>query len=183
MRRYLSILVGLVLIAGLATAGSKDTFYGALMGAAVGAAVGHHSGDISTEVAIPAFAAVGALIGYGSDRGWYDDDGYWGYDPWNYGWHDDHFDRYYRYRPQRRVRAVRHSPPVVAPRRPDRRQPDAAPTNLHPGVQLFIVPMTLSNGVAMDLRILKVNDRFIGPRGEEYESMPTADILAQRYRP
>jgi len=184
VKQHLVIAVCLVLATGSATAGSRETFYGALIGSAVGVMVSHHSGDISTEVAIPAFAALGALIGYGHERGWYDNDPYWGYDPWGCGWYNDYYDYRNRYRPyRRRFRTVHPSRTVVAPRRSRSRRPVVASPNLHPGVTMVVVPVTLSNGVSLDLRILKVNNRFVGPQGEEYESLPSADVLAQRYHP
>jgi len=184
MKSYLVVLICLVLLTGSASGGSEETFYGALMGAALGAVVGHNSGDISSSVAIPAGAALGALLGYGYDRGWYESDSYWSYDPWDYGWYGDQYNLRRYYRPRRyRIRKARPARTVVAPRSSRSHRPAAPAENLHPGVELAIVPLVLGNGVSIDLRILKVNGRFIGPRGEEYSSLPTADILAQRYRP
>ena len=55
--------------------------------------------------------------------------------------------------------------------------------NLHPGVELVFVPLTMANGVTINLRILKVNGLFVGPQGEEYDSLPTREMLAATYLP
>ena len=185
MKHLYAVTISLLLLCGEAAAGSRETFYGALMGAAVGSMVGHHSSGISTEVAIPAFAALGALAGYGYDRGWYDDDVYRVYDPWDYDYrHGDRYRPRWHYRPRRyRARPLRPSRIVVAPRSNRSGRPAVPAPNLHPGVKIHIVPVALGNGVSVDLRVLEVNGRFIGPQGEEYDSRPTAEVLAQKYRP
>ena len=109
MRTLLTAALALFLLAGAAWADSDDWWQGALIGGALGAIVGHNSHDIDTAVAIPAFAAAGALLGYGNDRGWFDYDGDYGY---GYGdWH-----RPYRYYDRYRERTTREIPIVVLDR-------------------------------------------------------------------
>ena len=38
-----------------------------------------------------------------------------------------------------------------------------------------------SNGVRTDVPILRFKDKFVGPQGEEYTALPTAEMLAKRY--
>jgi len=193
MKVLLTAALALVLIAGTTRADSDDWWQGALIGGALGAIVGHNSHDIDTTVAIPAFAAAGALIGYGHDRGWFRHDGYYGYYDWHrpYRYYDPHswYPRYhprgygnYRYYPPAyRKRSNRRRSSDSGPRH--RAAPAAAPPDLHPGVETVKVPVTLASGLTIDLRILRVNGRFIGPRGEAYETLPTGKELAKRYVP
>jgi len=192
MKKTLAVIIACVLGWTLAAeAGSgDDALWGGLMGAAVGAIVGHHSGDIRTEVAVPAFAAVGAALGYGYDRGWYGtadfhpyDSRYRGRSGWNrqYLGHDPYWGARTRVScPQwpervRRVRAPDPAPPREQPRQ------EAPRRNLQPGVEIVRVPLQLPNGTVISTRILKVGGRYIGPQGEAYTSLPTREELAKRY--
>ena len=71
-------------------------------------------------------------------------------------------------------RARRSMPAAPSPRR-------ASVPDLHPGVDLVKVSILHSNGVRSDIPVLRMNDRFVGPKGEEYESLPTAEMLTERY--
>jgi hypothetical protein len=191
MKRVFVVLLLLGCVsARLAAAGSRDdALRGGLIGAALGAIVGNNSSDIRQEVAIPVGAALGALAGYHWNRysGWYDD---WSYDRWDRyrdrGWYDGYrYDyRHPRYAPRRRSsRTVYVEVPVAvkseAPSGPAGPKRDAS--SLHPGISLVRIPVTMANGVTVDVRILEVNGRYVGPRGEIYRGMPTAEMLAERY--
>lgn len=179
----------------------EDALRGGLLGAAVGVIVGHNSSDLDTTVAVPAFAAAGALIGYAYNRDgvYYDNTDYWGYDypytrAYRHGYGYDNWGRsywnspHYGYRPRARryipYRVVRNVGPlretVVVPRQ---KPPQPEPVNRHPGVDLITVPLTASNGLVIDVHVLVVNGRFIGPQGEHYDEKPTAETLAARYLP
>ena len=209
MRAQATILAGVALFAAALQPAARaesweDALRGGLLGAAVGAIVGHNSSDLDTSVAVPAFAAAGALLGYAYDR----DGAYYGYDPYlgygydSYGYphhrrhgYDRDWDRpywrswRYRNRPypyrQPQYRVIRDARPprevVVVPRAP--RTPPPDPVNRHPGVELMMVPIATSNGTPIDIRILLVNGLYIGPKGEVYEEKPTPEQLAERYRP
>jgi hypothetical protein len=55
------------------------------------------------------------------------------------------------------------------------------PPDLHPGVDLIKISISLSNGTPVDIPVLRIGDRFVGPQGEEYSSLPTAKQLAEKY--
>ena len=42
-------------------------------------------------------------------------------------------------------------------------------------------PVPMSSGVYVDVPILRMADKFVGPQGEEYKSLPTAKQLAEKY--
>lgn len=188
MKLIVSLLLSVFLMAGSAAAGDgDDALRGGLVGAAFGALLGEIDHGIDTEVAIPLFAGLGALAGYTWDREWdyYDHD---------YRYHRRYGRRRspYRYRhgvswpyeplpllyspyPTRIVRTAQQKKEkkVVKPPTP--------PPDRHPGVSLVTVPITLKNGMQVDIRILKLGERYVGPKGEAYDALPTAEVLAQRY--
>lgn len=53
--------------------------------------------------------------------------------------------------------------------------------DLHPGVDLVKVSILNSNGTRSDIGILRVGARFVGPQGESYETLPSAETLRARY--
>jgi hypothetical protein len=59
--------------------------------------------------------------------------------------------------------------------------PAAPPKDLQPGVDLIKISILNSNGVRTDVPILRVGGQFVGPQGEEYEALPSAEVLARRY--
>lgn len=158
--------------------------YGGLMGGAVGAIVGHNSG-MRTEVAVPVFAATGALLGYASDgrHDDYDDVGYCNRhgDPYSYSAYPRYGYGPYRYRDYDMPRY--HEP--KAPKAPKKPLPYqmVAPANLTPGVDLVRVPMAMPNGTSVDITLIRMPDHYVGPHGETYKDLPTGDILAAEYLP
>jgi hypothetical protein len=60
-------------------------------------------------------------------------------------------------------------------------QPPEPVTDRHPGVELIKVSILNPNGVFTDVNVLRIKDRFIGPRGEAYDALPTAEMLARKY--
>lgn len=186
-RAFLFAALGTQLI--LATSARADewgsAWRAALMGAAVGAIVGHNSDDITTEVAVPAFAVAGALLGYGYDNGWYGHhDPYYYDDPYDpypnrYGRRDPYAPYGYGYRDPYRAR---HGVVYVERRKPAKVHPaPVTPGDPHPGVELVSVPVTLPGGTSMDLRLIRLPDGFIGPQGEHYDTLPTSAELTARY--
>jgi hypothetical protein len=194
MKRFSITLIGLSLLCSDLQA--DDTLRGGLIGAAMGGLVGHHSSNIDTAIAVPAFAAAGALIGSASDDDWHVSSGYgWGYDcgygrgrdyrygryPRRHNYHSSHF-RYHhsRSRPYRDARPQRRNA-KTASKEP---RPDPHPAaNLHPGVTITHISVPMANGILLDFRILQVNGRFIGPNGDAFDDMPSVDTLARRYLP
>jgi hypothetical protein len=62
------------------------------------------------------------------------------------------------------------------------RSPDASVVaDPHPGVDLVKISILHRNGVRTDVSLLRVGDRFVGPQGETYETLPSAAVLASRY--
>lgn len=58
----------------------------------------------------------------------------------------------------------------------------SVPTPLHhPGVDLIKVSILNRNGVRTDVPVLRVGNRFVGPRGEEYPELPRSEDLAHIY--
>ena len=189
MKRMAILFLALSLIGGYARAGDgDDALRGGLVGAAFGALLGEIDHGIDSEVAIPLFAGLGALAGYTWDREWdyYDTD---------YNYYSRYGRRHGRYRRRHGVSwpydplPLRYSPYAIhmvsRPRKEKQqaRAPAPAPDR-HPGVSLVTVPITLKNGMQIDVRILKLGeDRYVGPQGEAYDSLPTAEVLAARYAP
>ena len=163
------------------SASGDDTFRGALVGAALGAIVAHNCHNISTALAVPVGALAGGLLANAADNDYWRHDGYTRYEPrpwwrrygyWDRPWYGyrDWYDRH-----PRPVVVVKQAPaPKVVP-------PPTKPANLHPGVDLIKIVITLSNGTSVDIPVLKVGDKFVGPQGEEYASLPTAKQLAEKY--
>jgi hypothetical protein len=57
----------------------------------------------------------------------------------------------------------------------------AAVSDPHPGVDLIKVSILNSNGMRTDIPILRTAGKFVGPQGEQYETLPTAAELTRRY--
>lgn len=183
--RILLLMLTLAILSTAHAGDWEDALWGGLFGGGLGALVGELDSDIDTAVSIPLFAGLGALAGYGwgRDRG-SDGSYYWG-EPRDYEWRYSHWrnDWYpaYRWRgsharrrPYRRVRKAK-APPA--------REKAPPPPNYHPGVELVTVPIALPNGTRVDLRIIKIGERYVGPQGEEYTSLPTSEVLAAKYAP
>ena len=45
------------------------------------------------------------------------------------------------------------------------------------------VPITLRNGMVIPIHLFKVGDRYTGPQGESYETLPDAETLRRHYAP
>lgn len=182
--RLLPRIVTVMLIALRAAAGDalEDTVRGGLLGAAAGALVSEFSDDDDPGRTIPFFAGLGALTGYAvhhhSRRDW----GPRRHHPYGaayglpylalpYAW-------YASRHPGGRWRVIPAPPPAGGVRK----TPDPVPpADRHPGVRLIPVPVSLPNGAVVPITILRLGDRYIGPRGEAYPSMPDADTLRLRY--
>jgi hypothetical protein len=184
MKRKITLLMAAVLIAAITYGGnSKDALRGGLMGAAFGALVSELDHAVDPGLTIPVFAGFGALAGYAWDKDW---------DRHNRSscWQGSRYDRRYghssyawrgpyawyprmAYAPIRRTRRAtpRSTPAVAAPK----------PRNLHPGVSLMSVPITLANGMQVKITIFNLNGHYVGPKGEHYDSLPSAEMLAERY--
>ena len=79
-----------------------------------------------------------------------------------------------------RKREAGHRPaPPAQPR--DVVQPAEQVADLHPGVDLVKVSIRHSNGVRTDVPILRTGDKFVGPRGETYTALPSAELLRHKY--
>lgn len=180
----LTALIVLLGAARRAPAEPDRALWGALFGAATGAVVAHNVDDIDSDIAVPLGAVLGGLIGDRSDRAYRD-----------YTYHRTarrhcrpDYARWptpylapplrHHYRPYHRRRTVRRH---VPPRRAPRPTPRHVPPDLQPGVDLVKVSILHSNGIRTDLRILRMQDRFVGPQGETYDHLPTAAELAQKY--
>ncbi len=187
MKRNAAILMCVVL--ALATVGSRAddnhrtrTWAGALIGAAAGSIIAHNVDGVSEWAAVPA----GALIGGAIARDWNNHEryqyGHYKHYPrhysrhyWNhYSYHDDD---YYDWNRHNYYYVSHHTHAKKA----DPEPPPVRTADLHPGVELIKVPLTHSNGMTTELSILKVSGKYIGPQGEEYESLPTAETLKAKY--
>ena len=186
-RSFILCLLALGLVARGASADDwGNTLRGGLVGAALGAIVGHNT-DLTTEFAVPAFAAVGALVGYGYDHR--------SSDPYAYGNGYTSDPGYYRngyYNPRARYTSYPYRPRYANNhRRQDKpaklKNPSPAELapkhDLTPGVELVTVPLTLPSGTTFNLRLLKLPDHYVGPQGETYADLPTPETLAARYLP
>lgn len=73
---------------------------------------------------------------------------------------------------QRQIRVAGTASPT--PRR-------TAPVDYHPGIDLIKISIVTSNGMRIDIPIIRAGNRFIGPQGEEYTELPTTVVLTAKY--
>lgn len=176
-----------IIIAGSAAGDAlKETIEGGLLGAAAGVLVSEISDDYDASTTIPFFTGIGALTGYAIHQNRQDDR--YQYDPYRHSRHHDYYLPYlalpYAWYSHRYPSRYYYYTTASLPTR-QRTQPRVAPPPVgrHPGVTLIAVPVTLRNGTTVPISILKLGDRYVGPRGEAYETMPDANVLRQRYVP
>ena len=185
MRTILILAMTCALALNVSRAGDwEDALWGGLIGTATGLIVSELDSDIHPSDIVPALAGVGVLLGYSKDH--YDDYDHYYHDDYGYGynhrygnsWYNGYYPSYYRSNPYRRSYRRRPQPAPVqkkAPKKTIRRQ------NLHPGVKIALIPVTLPSGITINMRILNVNGQFIGPQGEPYDQLPTAELLTKKY--
>ena len=169
MKKFLiGIMMLPTLLHGVAMADSDRWVIGAALGTAAGLLIAHNSHHISPWVAAPVGGILGGYIAQRSGD-WDRRHGYGPYAGAGYGY------GYYAPPRQSEIVYVREqaAPPAAAPavQTPD----------LHPGVDLIKVSILNSNGVRTDVPILRTGGKFVGPQGEEYDTLPTAAALAKRY--
>lgn len=191
--KFMLTFAGSSLITFHAVAGDalQDAVRGGLLGAAAGALVSEFSDDDDPRYTIPFFTGLGALTGYAVHQSRRDDR--YAYGPRRHrrsfggaAYGLPYLALPYMYYSSRRPGYERSfSTPTYFSKEqrpsPTRRAPAAA--NRHPGVRLIPVPVSMPNGTVVPITILKLGDRFIGPRGEAYETMPDAGELRLRYYP
>ena len=169
-------LVAAVLTTGMANAGHDERLVGALLGAATGLVIAHNVHGVNPWVAAPLGGLLGSYIADRHGRGGY---GYRGYrhQPYYWGGYDCSYGYGYGYGyvPRETV-VIRERERVV-----EQPQPVAAIADPHPGVDLIKISILNSNGIRTDVPVLRVNGKFVGPQGEEYETLPTGEMLAKRY--
>lgn len=181
MKTVMTLIAAMVMVAGQTRADAlKDTVRGGLLGAAAGALVSELDDDYDARYTIPFFTGIGALTGYAvhenrHPRGRYGSARrhayYLPYMALPYAWYSHRYpaSRYFRKPPRRETRKTQ--PP----------QPKAV--DRHPGVTLIPVPITLRNGMVIPIHLFKVGDRYTGPQGESYETLPDAETLRRHYAP
>lgn len=179
-RIVIVVLMSLCLPAAGVKADPNGTVWGAIAGTAAGLIIANNVHGVNPWVAAPVGAVLGGYIGSQYDRYRYDDV----YDDWSYGYHAPYYRRGYSHRHDH---GGYYSPPrktVVyvegSKAKPGKSPAEEAP-DVHPGVDLIKVSILNSNGVRTDVPILRVKGRFVGPQGESYDSLPTAEALAKRY--
>ncbi len=98
-----------------------------------------------------------------------------------------YYNRRHRHHPGRYVDLP---PPAYRPsvQTPVRKPRETAQTqhpqrNLQPGVEIVRVAYSWPNGHTRTMRLLKMNNRYVGPQGETYATLPTAEELSARYAP
>ncbi len=179
----LSMILGAAAVSAAHAGGGGPALRGALWGAAAGALFAEWDDDTDARYAIPVFAGAGALTGYALHHqrrvyrrpgGPYRRDAYYlPYLALPYAY-------YHGRRPRRDD--VRPWPSPASPAiRPARNPVPAA--DRHPGVRLVPVPVPLPNGTIIPVHIMQLGDRYIGPQGEAYKSLPSAAELESRYLP
>lgn len=152
MKKTLAAIMAVTVVCtACASAEPNGTFLGALLGAGGGLVLANNVDGVHREWAVPAMALAG-------------------------GWLGHEFDKHNRWRNDYQQGYCYHAvvPIVVQPEQPKVDDP-------HPGVDLIKVSIMNSNGVRTDVNILRVGGKFVGPRGESYESLPTSEALAKKY--
>lgn len=51
----------------------------------------------------------------------------------------------------------------------------------HPGIAIVSVSLRQPNGMVMPVKLIRTGDKYIGPQGESYESLPDNAKLLERY--
>jgi len=178
MKKSLLLVTVLLTLAGNASADAwEETVTGGLLGAAAGVLVSELSDDYDAHYTIPLFTGLGALTGYAISHN--HDAYYLPYLALPYAWYSHrswnsyHRPAYRYYQEPRRLIVHKHKQTPQPPKKNDR----------HPGVTLIPVPITLRNGSVVPIHVLKLGDRYTGPQGESYETMPNATMLQRRYAP
>lgn len=185
MKRILLIgLVGFSLPVGAALALPNGAVVGVVAGTAAGLIVANNVHGVNPWVAAPVGALLGGYIG--SRYAHHDDYRDVRHD--RYGDRDDRYPRRYRYAPGYRHAHGPYYPPeqvtrVIYVEKPAPKKPDLTPqaTDLQPGIDLIKVSILNSNGIRTDIPILRVKGKFVGPQGESYETLPTAEQLTRLY--
>lgn len=177
MKRGLMLvfLVSLLRV-GPAEADPDRTVVGAVLGTAAGLIVANNVHGVNPWVAAPVGAVLGGYIGAQYDR---HEDWAWSHRERGYR-HGDYRHGY----PYARGYAYAEPAPAVVyvqEKAPPKPEPVAQPADPHPGVDLIKISILNSNGIRTDIPILRVKDRFIGPQGETYETLPSSEMLAKKY--
>jgi hypothetical protein len=181
MKKLMAVmLAGLLLAASVVNADPDRWVAGAILGTAAGLVIAHNVHGVNPWVAAPAGAVLGGYLGSQGDRHGRPYWGYYGYRQPNYY---SRYNNWYGYpygfsdpyaHPQTRIVYVREQEKA----KPLPVQPIADP---HPGVDLIKISILNSNGIRTDVPLLRVKGRFVGPQGEDYETLPTTDMLTKRY--
>jgi len=153
--RLMAMMTGAAI--SLLPSGQADpngAFVGALAGAGAGLVLANNVEGVHREWAVPVLAIGGGILGREMER------------------HSRCWD-------------VHRCPLCARGRGPWRHAPVQSVTpsapNLQPGVDLIKVSILNSNGVRTDVNLLRVKDKFVGPQGETYETLPSAETLAAKY--
>lgn len=202
MKRFIMTLVLISMtICRSANADPDYAVVGAILGATAGLVIGNNVDGFSREIAIPVCAITGGILGhqYGQHRQTWRDryyrDRYSRYDRHDgrslyptydrngrdtrYGRWDDR-DRFNRYEygdpgyPVKTVTTERYTPKKINATQFTNPDP-------HPGVDLIKINVLNANGIRTDVPIMRINNEYIGPQGEKYKSLPTAEQLRRRY--
>jgi len=181
MKTYLLTIVffALMLVSLIRPAQADSRTFGTLAGAGAGFVVANNVHGVSPWVAVP----VGALAGnYIASRYNHDDHRSYACNSSHYSSHN--YDDGFGYS------AGYYAAPFPTPsyssasfRRPKPAKTDRTMpvVDLQPGVDLIKVSIQNSNGIRTEVPILRIKDKFVGPQGEEYASLPTADALSKAY--
>ncbi len=144
------------------------TLRGALVGTALGLLIGHSSDAVDTGVAAPVFGLMGAAIGHELDR-----EAEWrahlevAREEAGYG------RRWVTSQPEPPAERARPTA-AIAP-------PDVPGNDRHPGVELIKFAIVDDRGVSRSIAIIRMGTRFVGPRGESYDTLPDEKTLTERY--
>ena len=181
----ISVFATILVSAGVTHADSDRWYAGALLGTAAGLIVAHNVHGMNPWIAAPAGALIGGQIASRNVHGSRWDHGYRGY-PSHYGYYDGRHGYYddwrgypYGYDYSYPVRQER----VIQVREIERVQP----VNLQPpvappaGADLIKLSILNSNGTRTDVPLLRYKEKFVGPQGEEYDTLPSTEILTRRY--
>ncbi len=174
-----SMILAFTLLAATLSVQADSRTFGTLIGTGSGLVVANNVKGLSPWIAAPVGAVAGNHIASRYSHHGHRSYGY-NTSPYYSNGYDDGFGFPYGY--------YSGALPPVSSQPTSRHRPKSSKkirslpaTDLQPGIDLVKVSILNSNGLRTEIPILRIKDKFVGPQGEEYTTLPTAETLAKLY--